>query len=75
MISTDRWTCPKCNETTVVSASPSDTRVALGAVRDGHLCPRARRAAVIADLERRTHTTWAGPTLYAETVRPVPYQP
>lgn len=35
-VSTDRWTCPSCNRTTVVCGSEADTRCALDAVRKRH---------------------------------------
>lgn len=35
-VSTDRWTCPRCQRTTVVSGSDRDTQAALSAVRDRH---------------------------------------
>jgi hypothetical protein len=35
-VSTDRWTCPRCQRTTVVSGSEKDTVAALDGVRDRH---------------------------------------
>jgi hypothetical protein len=46
-VTDDRWTCPKCGETAVVSANPADRRVALTAIRDAHQCPPTRRAVVV----------------------------
>lgn len=44
LVSDDRWTCPKCGRTTVVSGSRPDTAVALAAVRDHHECGHAAAA-------------------------------
>ncbi len=35
-ISEDRWTCPDCNWTYVLSESRADARARLSAVREGH---------------------------------------
>lgn len=38
VVSTDRWTCPGCDNTTVAHGPPADVRTALAAVRDRHIC-------------------------------------
>jgi hypothetical protein len=34
--STDRWSCPDCNTTTVIDGSPEDTAVAIESVQRRH---------------------------------------
>lgn len=44
-VSNDRWSCPDCHRTVVITASEADTRAAIDAIRDRHR--RAHTAAAM----------------------------